>query len=167
MNWELVITALITAVCTAITPILIARYSKNKAERESGLVSDYLNIADMTGAQLERKINQVDRLEKEIEAIKEARRKREEETRAEREELEAKIKAELIDSRDIRIENAEKEKRIARLERAMISQGKYIDTLKTAMQKAEIPVPLNGEVMDSVRRMQLSIEERERLKAGK
>ena len=48
---------------------LVARFNKNKAERDSGLVSDYIKITDMTGAQLERKINQIDKLEAKIAAM--------------------------------------------------------------------------------------------------
>jgi hypothetical protein len=57
------ITALIAATAGAIAPILVARFSKTREERESGLASDYLKIADMSGEQLEKKINQVNVLE--------------------------------------------------------------------------------------------------------
>lgn len=107
------------------------------------------------------------KLETQIEAIKEARRVREEETKIERETLEAKIKAELIDSKGIRIENAEKEKRISRLEDIVVRQCEYMDTQNTALKAANIPVPQNGELLESARRLKLTREERERLKAKK
>jgi predicted RNase H-like nuclease (RuvC/YqgF family) len=119
-------------------------------------VTNLLRAIEYQKQEVAELIAKNDKLEADIENIKEARK-----------ESQANLTAALIESRDIRIDNVEKEKRIGKLERGMINQGKYIDTLKTAMQEAGLPVPLNGEVMDSVRNMQLSIEERERLKAGK
>jgi hypothetical protein len=49
----------------------------------------------------------------------------------------------------------------------VVKQSEYIDMMKTAMQKAGVDVPLNGELLRSAYRLKLSIEERERLKAGK
>src|SRR5215213_7524433 len=98
---QTVIIALIGSVGGAISTILIARYSKNKQERDSGLASDYLKIADMSGLQLEKKINQVDRLEAEIEKIKEARRIRDIETQHERDELKAKIQSDLMETQGL------------------------------------------------------------------
>lgn len=161
--FETIITAVVSSLLTVLGTVLIARYSKRKEERDTGLVSDYIKITDMTGAQLERKINQVDRLEAkidaqdvEIETIKESR-----------EESKVKLKAALIESRDIRTDNAEKEKRITKLESMIVKQSEYIDEMKNAMQAANISVPLNGELLRSAYRLKLSIEERERLKAGK
>jgi chromosome segregation ATPase len=66
----------------------------------------------MTSAQLERKINQVDKLEKEIEAIQEARHAREVAIQTERDELQARIKAELIETREMRADYAELKKEV-------------------------------------------------------
>jgi hypothetical protein len=160
----------------ALTPILIARYQKTKEERDSGLVRDYITIADMTGAQLERKINRIDNLEKEIEAIKEARRLREIELAKERDELNARIKSELIDSKQIRADNvklqkrvieleaesASKEQHMVKMENTVLTLAKYVN----ALDKGE-PLPkLNG-LLESVEKMKLAREERERLKGGK
>lgn len=109
----------------------------------------------------------IDTLEAEIATIKAARVKREEQLEHEHDETQARLKAALIESRDIRADNAEAQKQIIKLENTVIKMGKYIDTIKTSMQAANIEVPLNGELMDSVRRLQLSVEQRERLKAGK
>lgn len=41
----------------------------NRKTREAGLASDYLRIADMSGEQLEKKINQINVLEKQVESL--------------------------------------------------------------------------------------------------
>jgi hypothetical protein len=161
------VTILISALAGALGSVLIARYSKSKQERDSGLVSDYINIADMTGAQLERKINQVDRLEVEIEAIKKARAERDIETQKERDELKARIQADLIETTRLRNEHAQAQGQIVKLEDMVIKMGDYIDKMKTAMQDANIPVPLNGELLDTVEKLKLSVEERRKLAGGK
>ncbi len=153
---------LVAGMIGAFTQVVIARYSKPKAERDSGLVHDYINIADMTGAQLERKINQIDKLEKEIDAIKEARAKREIESQAERDELKVKIQSDLIETREIRMQYLEAQKRIAKLEDSLLLAVKYID----AIDKGESPPQLNG-LLDSVRKMKLTREQQDLLKAGK
>lgn len=86
---------------------------------------------------------------------------------AEIDELKTKIQADLMDTRELRIENLDKEKRVNRLEAIAIRQSEYIDAQNTLLKAAGIPVPLNGELLESARRLKLSREERERLKAGK
>jgi hypothetical protein len=200
MNWDVIITALITAGGMYFFPemgkFISARFSKTPQERrdesrnlsaktESEIVkaANDLVAGSMAASKavaenllrsneyLKQEVSELrtenTALEGQIEAIKEARRIREEETKAERDELQAKIKAELIESRDIRIENAEKEKRIGRLEDIVIRQSEYMDTQNTALKRAGIPVPQNGELLESARRLRLTREERERLKAGK
>jgi chromosome segregation ATPase len=112
---KLAITAIIGAVGGALTPILIARYSKSREERDSGLVVDYIKIADMTGAQLEKKINQINHLEQKVQDIQDARRAREIETQAERDELQARIQADLIETRGMRADYLELKKEVAEL----------------------------------------------------
>jgi hypothetical protein len=144
----------------ALSQVLIARYSKNKQERDSGLVSDYIKITDMTGAQLERKINQVNKLETEIEAIKAARTERDIASQKEREELQVRIQSDLMETQWIRNEYAVAKKQIIKLEDLAIKLGEYVDKMKTAMQAANIDVPLNGELLDSVMRLKAARAER-------
>jgi hypothetical protein len=150
------ITTLIAALAGALTPVLIARYSKSKQERDSGLVSDYIKITDMTGAQLERKINQVDRLEKEIEDIKEARRVRDIATQKERDELKARIQSDLMETEGLR-------KQVVKLEDLAIKTGEYVDRILAEAKEKGWSIPLNGELWDSVRRLKLSVEQRRKL----
>ena len=103
----------------------------------------------------------------EIEAIKESRKQNEIKFKAERDALEVRIQSDLMDSKNIRVENAELQKQVNQLESKFIRMAKYIDRQNEDMKKAGIPVTQNGELMDSVRRLQLSIEERAKLKAGK
>jgi hypothetical protein len=137
----------------ALSQVLIARYSKNKQERDSGLVSDYIKITDMTGAQLERKINQINKLESEIEAIKDARSKRDIESQKERDELKVRIQSDLMETQRLRNDYAVAQKQILKLEDMAIKLGEYVDTMKNAMQEAGIDLKLNGELLDSVMRL--------------
>jgi hypothetical protein len=149
----LAITSLLSALMGALTPVLIARYSKRKEERDSGLVSDYIKITDMTGAQLERKINQINKLEADIELIKEARIKRDIESQKERDELKARIQSDLMETQRLRNDYAVAQKQILKLEDMAIKLGEYVDTMRHAMQEAGIDVKLNGELLDSVMRL--------------
>lgn len=63
---ELIATAIFSAILGALTPILIARFSKTKRERELDLAAGYIKLVDMTGEQLEAKINQISKLEERI-----------------------------------------------------------------------------------------------------
>jgi Spy/CpxP family protein refolding chaperone len=150
---NLLITALIAAAAGAITPVLVARYSKRKEERDSGLVSDYIKITDMTGAQLEKKINQVNKLEADIEIIKEARIKRDIESQKERDELKARIQSDLMETQRLRNDYAQAKKQIIKLEDMAIKLAEYVDTMKNAMQEVGIDLKLNGELLDSVIRL--------------
>jgi hypothetical protein len=61
-----VITAVFAALVGALTPILVARFSKTRRERELDLASGYIRLVDMTSDQLESKINQIGLLEKQL-----------------------------------------------------------------------------------------------------
>jgi len=200
MNWEVIITALITAAGMYFFPelgkFISARFSKTPQERrdesrnlsaktESEIVkaANDLVTGSMAASKavaesllrsneyLKQEISELRDenalLEGQIEAIKEARRLKEIDLQAEHAEAQVKLKAALIESRDIRIESQEKEKRITRLEDIVIKQSEYMDTQNTAMKAAGISVPQNGELLESARRLKLTREERERLKAGK
>jgi len=182
MGWTLIIVTLISAVAGSILgPVLSARLSKTPQERkdesrnlsaktESEITKAAKEIADGSTVAVTNLLRSIEYLKLELGEARAENIKLEGEIdtiKTSREESQANLTAALIDSREIRADNAEKEKRITKLEKMIVNQGKYLDTVKTAAQEAGIKVPLNGEVMDSVRKMQFSIEERERLKAGK
>lgn len=82
-------------------------------------------------------------------------------------ELKARIQSDLMDTKELRAEHAEKEKRINKLEMMVVKQSEYIDAQNTLLKEAGIPVPLNGELLRSAHRLKLSIQEREQLKGKK
>jgi hypothetical protein len=106
-------------------------------------------------------------LKSEIDKIKAASQKRAIETQAERNELKARIQADLMETDKLRLEYEQAQKQIVKLEDMAIKMGDYIDKMKTAMQEANIHVPLNGELLESVHRLKLSVEERRKLAGGK
>jgi hypothetical protein len=179
---KLVVAALVGG---ALAPILIARYSKTKPEREGERKSldakteseitkaaesiasgNTITIANML-RENEYWKKEVAEARVEIDAITESRRVRDIETQKEREELKARIMADQIETDRLRGEAAQAQAQIIKLEDMAIKMGVYVDKMKTAMQDANIPVPLNGEILDSVRKLKLSVEERRRLAGGK
>jgi len=150
-----IVTAFVSALLGALVPILIARYSKTKAERDSGLAMDYLKLADMSGEQLEKKINfisQMDQRINELEAksteqelenvrLKEMRNERDDKIEA----MEAHIAA--LDAqikRDL-IETDELHKKYQKLK-------EFTESLIAALQKKGINLPeLDGGIPDSIK----------------
>ena len=61
-----IIKLVLVAFLGALTPILIARYSKPKRERDAALSQIYLHLADMTADQLEERINLIGKLDNRI-----------------------------------------------------------------------------------------------------
>ena len=189
MNWEVIITALITAAGMYLFPelgkVLAARLGKTPQERRE----ENKNLSAKTEGEIVRAANDLvagsaaaskvvaENLLRSIEYLKlELTEARAENSKLEteidtikisREEARVQLKAQAIESKDTLIENAELKKQVNKLEVMFVKMGKYIDTQNEDMRKAGIPVTQNGELMDSVRRLQLSIEQRERLKAGK
>jgi hypothetical protein len=176
MNY--LITALIAALMGALTPILIARFSKTKQERagetrsldaktEGEITKAAESIAagsTVTIANLIRSIEYQKQevaevradnaaLNEEIEKIKEARAKRDIESQKERDELKARIQSDLIETQRLRNDYAVAQKQIIKLEDMAIKLGEYVDTMKNAMQEAGIDLKLNGELLDSVIRL--------------
>ncbi len=94
----------------------------------------------------------------------------------ESDELKAKVKSELIDSKQVRADNvvfqkrileletesASKEQRVTKLENTALTLAEYID----ALDKGLPPPKMNG-MLDSVRKMKLTREQQDLLKAGK
>jgi hypothetical protein len=174
----LAITSLLSALMGALTPILIARFSKTKQERagetrsldaktEGEITKAAESIAagsTVTIANLIRSVeyqkqevaearaeNEV--LNQEIEAIKDARSKRDIESQKERDELKVRIQSDLMETQQLRNDYAVAKKQIIKLEDMAIKLGEYVDTMRHAMQEAGIDLKLNGELLDSVMRL--------------
>jgi chromosome segregation ATPase len=79
----------------------------------------------------------------------------------------AKYQQDLEETQRLRNDYANSQKQIIKLEDLAISLGEYVDKIKTAVQKAGIDLPLNGELLDSVMRLKFSREERRRLLGDK
>ena len=147
MDINFILTAFISALLGALAPILIARYSKTKAERDSGLASDYLKLVDMSGEQLEKKINLIDKLERRIEEL-ETENEELAPLRLERDEkieameariaaLDAQIKRDLIETQELH----EKYQRLK----------EFTESVIAALEKRGIKLEeLNGGIPDSI-----------------
>jgi hypothetical protein len=161
----------------AMAPILIARFSKTRPEREgerksldakteSEITKAAESIASgntITIANMLRE-NEYWKLETaearaEIDKIVEARRIRDIETQKERDELKARIQSDLMETESLR-------KQVVKLEDLAIKTGEYVDRILAEAKANGWKLPMNGELWDSVRKLKLSIEERRRL-AGK
>jgi hypothetical protein len=176
MNY--LITALIAALMGALTPILIARFSKTKQERagetrsldaktegeitkaaESIAAGSTVTIANLIRSMEYQKQEVAEArtdnaaLNEEIEKIKKSRSERDLETQKERDELKARIQSDLMETQRLRNDYAQAKKQIIKLEDMAIKLGEYVDTMKNAMQEAGIDLKLNGELLDSVIRL--------------
>lgn len=69
------IAIIVSALAGSLGTILVARLSKSKREKEAGLVEGYIKLVDMTGDQLERKINQITKLDKDLGVVERENRK--------------------------------------------------------------------------------------------
>ena len=144
----------VSALLGALAAILVARYSKTKAERESGLAADYLKLADMTGEQLEKKINLITLLETRIDELEEKRLEQEienAELKQRRDERDEKIEA--LEARaaalEKRIELDTKETKNLHAKYQKLKE--FTESLITALQKKGIELPeLNGGIPDSI-----------------
>ena len=74
--------------------------------------------------------------------------------------LQAQITKDVEETQRLRNDYAVAQKQIVRLEELVIGAGDYIETMKSAMIKANIPLPLNGELLESV--MRLKVERAQR-----
>jgi hypothetical protein len=92
----------------------------------------------------------------EIDAITEARRVRDIETQKERDELKARIQADLMETEGLR-------KQVVKLEDLAIRTGEYVDRILAEAKANGWKLPMNGELWDSVRKLKLSVEERRKL----
>jgi hypothetical protein len=161
--FETIITSLFSAMFGAIFAIAVARYSKTKEERAASSASDWIKIADMTGDQLEKKINQIAQLEVRIDKqdalISELKTKNEDLAR-ENNNLNARItKIQLEETERERVET-ERSKAIADLLEAMWD---YIKTLIDALREHEIDIPprpdklKNRETLEKIRSLNFPI----------
>jgi hypothetical protein len=172
------LTVLIGALAGALTPILIARFSKTPTERkgesksldaktENEIAKAAESIAAGSTAtitnllrDIEYQRREVAEARKEIDTIVEARRLRDIETQKERDELKARIQSDLIETEGLR-------RQVVKLEDLAIKTGEYVDRILAEAKEKGWSIPLNGELWDSVRRLKLSVEERRRLAGGK
>jgi hypothetical protein len=171
---KLVIAALVGG---ALAPILVSRFSKTGKEREgerksldaktegeigkaaeSIAAGSTVTIANML-RENEYWKREVAEVRVEIDGIKEARALRDLETQHERDELKARIQSDLIETEGLR-------RQVVKLEDLAIKTGEYVDRILGEAKDKGWNIPLNGELLDSVRRLKLSVEERRRL-AGK
>jgi hypothetical protein len=169
-----VITTVVAALAGALTPILIARFSKTKPEREGERKSldakteseitkaaesiasgNTITIANML-RENEYWKKEVAEARIEIDAITEARRVRDIETQRERDELKARIQADLMETEGLR-------KQVVKLEDLAIRTGEYVDRILAEAKANGWKLPMNGELWDSVRKLKLSVEERRKL----
>lgn len=132
-----------------------------KAVRE--LLADYDKIIDKQSA----KIESLEKIAADAQEGREGRIKQIAELEESKEDLEAalitlqnqqrdietKYQKDLEETQKLRGDYATAQKRIIGLEELVIRAGDYIVTMKDAMQKAGIPLPLNGELLESVLRL--------------
>ena len=143
-----IISALVGALAGALGSILIARYSKPKAERDSGIAADYLKLVDMSGEQLEKKINKIgqlekriDELEKENDELRPLRSERDEKLEA----MEARIAA--LDAQ-IRRDTIETQELIERYQ----NLKDFTESIIAALEKRGIKLTeLNGGIPDTLK----------------
>jgi TolA-binding protein len=116
MNWDIAIPLLI-AVAAWVPQVW--QWIGTKRARDAGLVSDYIKIADMTGEQLEKKINQINVLEKQVES------------------LQAQITAMQIDHNNKQIEN----------NKVMQAMKDYIGVLIAILREHKIEIPQRPDIL--------------------
>jgi uncharacterized protein (UPF0335 family) len=116
MSWETWIPLLVAV--AALVP-QVWQWIANKRARDAGLASDYLKIADMTGEQLEKKINKINVLEKDIEA------------------LQAQITAVQLDARNHQLE----------LLRVIEALKAYVKVLIDILREHEIEIPPRPDIL--------------------
>jgi len=121
----------------ALAAVLIARFSKTKAERESGLAADYLKLADMSGDQLEKRINLIGKLESRITELEDHRDKREKQFKLQQTALEERIN-ELEDHRTKRDEEIKVERFARDREFAELTAKQLLDVEQTQKLLVEV-----------------------------
>lgn len=99
--------------------IELIKWINTRRSRDAGLVTDYLKIADMTGEQLEKKINQVNVLEAKIES------------------LQAQITAMQLDNNNKQIEN----------DRVIEALKAYIKVLIDELRRHNMDIPPRPDIL--------------------
>jgi hypothetical protein len=186
MNWEVILTALVGFAAGSVTPIVLHFLNRRNLTNQTNAdvmskiatgggvavtaVIQILNELQEDNAQLRLELSRL-RTEQfeartEIDAITESRRIRDIETQIERDELKARIQADLMETQKLSDENTQLQSQVTKLEDLAIKTGLNFDKLVVAIKEKGIDIPINGEVLESVRRFRLSVEERRRL-AGK
>lgn len=162
--FKYIVATLLAPILAALTTILTSRLSKSKREQEGEAKSldaktefDISQSADAIAngskVAIENLLRSVEFMRQEVDTHRELRILRDKEIS----ELKERIQKDTEETRGLRNDYALAQKRIINLEDMIIKVSEYADTLKTSMQKAEIPVPLNGELMESVHRLKMEI----------
>jgi hypothetical protein len=180
MNWEAILTALLGFAGGSVTPIVLHFLNRRNLTNQTNAdvmskitagggaavtaVIQILNELQEDNAQLRLELSRL-RTEQfeartEIDAITESRRLRDLETQKERDELKARIQSDLMETEGLR-------RQVVKLEDLAIHTGEYVDRILSEAKAKGWQLPMNGELMDSVRRLKLSVEERRRLAGGK
>ncbi len=163
MNWEALLNGAVGAGAIGVIYKVLDYYlSRNKskaetkhldAQTESEISKAADAIAEGSTAAITNLLRSIEFQKAEIEIIKEARRVRDIETQKERDELKARIQADLIETQRLRNEHATQQKQMLRVEDLAIRAGEYIDKIVNVMKENKMDIPLNGELMDSVSRL--------------
>ncbi len=163
MNWEAIFNGALGAGVLAIILRLIDQFfarSKTSAEVANLIVQGGKTALDAAITMLDEHQEQSKELKAEIEAIKTARIEREAAHTKEIDELKARIQADMLETGKLRNDYAVAKSRIIKLEDMAIGLGEYVDVIKRALQSAEIPVPLNGALLESVMRLKADRDKR-------
>jgi len=118
-----------------------------RSKRDTNVSVAVKNLADalnLSTGELSENLAQAAKLRDELEVVT-----------AQVAELEKKQKKDLQETASLRNDYANAQRRIIHLEDMVITIGEYADVLKQALQQANIPVPVNGELMESVHRLKL------------
>jgi peptidoglycan hydrolase CwlO-like protein len=173
MDWIAVLNGALGAGGLAIILKLIDAYSnRNKTRADAAkiiveggaqavqtmrdLLKDYDKINDDQAAEIE-----------ELKTGKKQRTKRIEDLESQVEDLIRKQEKDLEETQRLRNDYANAQKQIVKLEDLAIKLGENFDKLVGAIKDKGIDIPINGEILESVRRLKLSVEQRRRLAGGK
>jgi predicted RNase H-like nuclease (RuvC/YqgF family) len=110
-------------------PVITARFSKSRQQKDAELARDYLSLVDMSADQLERRINLITKLDERIGELEKKNREQERETErltTEREE------------RDHRIESLEESNEALQAGIAALKKQIEVDTLVTERLREEV-----------------------------
>ncbi len=158
MNWEIWI-PLFIAISAWIPKIIewLANRNQSNAQFANTIMEGGTKALNAVTHALDEYQEQNKELKAEIDGIKTARKEREVEHTAEIDELKARIQADVMETSSLRNDYAnaqrkllEQDRQIQHHEDLIISLGEYIEAHKKALEGANIPVPTNGKLLESV-----------------